>query len=311
MIACIINPASAGGKTGTRAPALIEALRGQLGNELRIHVTCVRGEAEATALRLASEHSIRTIIAVGGDGTVQEVVNGLRINGAPTSSLPTLGILSSGTGQGLAQGLNLPRGLRDQIGVITAGYSRAMDLGHVRFRDRRRTLCGRLFVNECQLGIGAAVVREVESAPKRMNGRMTFALGAFRMLFRHPNQDLTIAVDGHAIESHRVLGVVIGNGQFTGGGMNLTPGANPFDGTLDLLVMKEQSLPVRLANLRRIYSARHVHTPHFSLRPVRSLTIAAEDSVEIEADGEYLGVTPCSIEAVPAAVRVCIPREGT
>jgi diacylglycerol kinase (ATP) len=122
-----------------------------------------------------------------------------------------------------------------------------------------------------------------------------------------PNRAAIVVPDEGAPEQLSVLGIVFGNGAFTGGGMNLTPGATPFDGWLDLLVMGAQSVCRRISNLSRIYSAGHIGRREFSLRRCRQATVTSVEPIDVEADGEYLGSTPCTVTLAPAIFPVIVP----
>lgn len=309
MIICIANPASAGGRTAAKIPEVIEGLRARFSTEVALITTRSRGDAEDVARHLDGTSGSGLVIAVGGDGTYQEIANGLVSAGRPPSTI-RLGLISSGTGQGLAQGLGLPQSLNEQLDVIAAGRRRGMDIGLVEYRDTHGHDQRRCFVNECQCGIGGAVVRDVESRQKRFGGRLEFGLGALIKTITHPDQRVQIHSDAGVARDELVMGIVVGNGAFTGGGMHLTPGASPFDGRLSLLVMWAQSLVRRWCNLSRIYSARHIQHPEFSLSEFTSLSLTSADHVPLEADGEFLGILPCSISVLPSAITVIVPGES-
>ncbi|MEK7670959.1 MAG: hypothetical protein AAB344_01915, partial [Bacteroidota bacterium] len=160
------------------------------------------------------------------------------------------------------------------------------------------------FINECQIGIGAEVVRKTAPGRKRMGGRLAYGLRTLSLLFRYESSRLNVWVDGQEHVSRQLMGVVIGNGPITAGGMQLTPNAVLNDGALDLLIIQEQSVLQRIRSFSRIYNGRHVFLPTFDSLRGRSVRIESEGLVNIAADGEFLGHLPCSIEVVPSAMNV-------
>ena len=310
MVTCIVNPSSAGGRTASMIPSIREGLGSRYTEFIEWHITTRPGDAREFVSRSVDRSRLRTIIVIGGDGTLQEVANGWMDLPVDLRHGVRFGLVSSGTGQGLAQGLALPHDLRAQFDLITSGQVRKLDLGRVVHSSPDGTDRVRYFVNECQFGIGGAVVRDVEHRGKTRSGRWTFAAAAFRQALTIRNRPLDITCDHDPIGTNLSIGLVIGNGPFTGGGMHLTPGASPFDGMLDLLIMAAQTVPQRIANLRRIYSASHVGRREFSIRRFAHAEVRSSEPIEVEADGEFLGTTPCRISLVPGIFPLIVPAEA-
>jgi YegS/Rv2252/BmrU family lipid kinase len=310
MITCLVNPVSAGGRTASIAGQIREGLESRLRQSVALHLTTERFDARRFVSTTLGSGNADLIVVVGGDGTLQEVANGWMDHAEGRRNGTVFGLVSSGTGQGLAQGLGLPTDHRAQLDIIARRCVRRLDLGHISTTSIDGSVERRWFINECQMGIGGAVVRDVEARGKRRSGRWTFATAAFRRALTIPNAAVSIVRDGKPMLPVSILGLVIGNGAFTGGGMNLTPGASPFDGHLDLLVMRAQTVPQRIANLGRIYSASHVGRPEFSLTRCDRLSVEALKPVEVEADGEFLGTTPCRISLCASALPFIVPPEA-
>ena len=298
----ILNPASSGGRTGRRRQHILRVLEGCLGREFSLCVT--RRPLEATeSARAAIEDGSELIIAAGGDGTIQEVVNGFFSNGQPLNPSCTLGIISSGTGHGLAQSLALPPDFERQVDIVCSGRTRLMDVGKISFLGDNGKVAGRYFVNECQIGIGAAVVRGVQSRQKRLGGLLAFGLGTFLQALLYRENLLTMSLDGALEITQSLVGVVVANGSHTAGGMNLAPRAHLDDGVLDVLLIHEQSITERVRNFPRIYSGRHVESEKFSYYQAEEISIGSAESVFVAADGEFLGSTPCQIQVLAKALR--------
>jgi diacylglycerol kinase (ATP) len=306
----IINPASSGGKTGAKQWEILNALDRKLGSAYSL---CVTGEPlEACfSARQAILDGSKLIVTVGGDGTIQETVNGFFSNGKVINPSCQLGIIDSGTGHGFAQSLGLPTGLEEQLEVIQRGQTQSIDLGKVVFSDEIGQPSEHYFINECQAGIGGEVVKRVQSKHKRLGGLIAFGAITLLTALRYPNQSMTVEIDGMTGITERFIGVVIGNGNYMAGGMNLIPHAKVDDGLFDILLMHEQSLPQRLWNFPKIYSGRHLASPKFTLHRGKKVTLSSSERVTFEADGEFLGSLPCSIEILPSAlqVRLSIPEK--
>lgn len=292
----VLNPASAGGKTGRRQKEIVRAVEQRFG-PVTLIPTEKNGDLPAGAIDGA------VILVAGGDGTIQHVVNALLQNGSSDGSSPELAILSVGTGCGFAQSLGIPRGLGLQVRLAAEGQARVVDVGMLEYTGFDGARVMRYFVNECQLGIGADVVRRVEGGGKRAGGRFTFGLATLNSVFMHRNQNLAVTADGLRYDG-KMCGVTVANGPRMGGGMNLVPGASVEDGRLDLLIMGDLTVGQRLRAFPRIYNGSHARSNGFFLRQAKHMTIRSDETVVVAADGEILGMTPCTIGIVPTAIRI-------
>jgi diacylglycerol kinase (ATP) len=299
----IFNPASAGGRTARRQRQILSAIEGRFGKVYSLCVT--RSPLQATeSARLAVSHGVELIIAVGGDGTIQEVVNGFFSNGQQMNPSCVLGIVNSGTGQGLAQSIGLPSCVERQVDIICDGKPHAIDVGRVRYLDNMGDARERHFINECQLGLGAAVVKGVQSTHKQAGGRLAFGASALLNGLRYRSQPLVIRLDNTFEITQSLLGLAITNGAYTGGGMNLVPQAKVDDGFLDVLLIHEQSICDRVKNFPKIYSGRHVGSKGFSCFQAAEIAVSTAEKVPLAADGELLGTTPCRVDVLPRALLV-------
>lgn len=304
----IINPVSAGGRTARRLDEILDAVKIEFGHNWTLDFTRAPGDATTLTLR-ALRRRCKLIIAVGGDGTIQEVVNGFVSNDRLVNPVAELAVVSSGTGQGFAQSLGLTRSIAEQVAVAAHGERRFVDVGRINYGNGSGSV--RYFVNECQLGIGGAVVQTVQQNYKRFGGKIAFGAATVQTVFHHPNQSMNLRLDGERIVSGRYTGVVIANGAFTGGGMNLAPGAIMDDGRLDVVIMNNLSILQRLLSFPKIYNGSHVRSKRFECLAATRVAIESEEEVLIEADGELLGTTPCEVEIIPKILPVrCRKPEG-
>ena len=301
----IINPAAGGGRARHAADGILQALTIRLGAGFGVRMTARQFDAWKFAAD-AVKCGMRRIIVVGGDGTLQEVVNGLLSAGTGARTC-SVGLLSCGTGCGFAQSIGLPRNPLKQIDVACFGEAKSFDAGFLEYADpvgRKRT---RWFVNECQIGLGAEVCRTVRRGHKSLGGRMAFGLGALQSVMTHSNEKMRIRFDERESVDGKFTGIVAGNGACTGGGMNLVPGARPDDGLLRVLLMGDLSRAERLRSFPKIYSGRHVHAPGFRTMDTTYMRIDTEEPSLVAADGELLGTTPASVRVSPRAFSVVCP----
>ena len=299
----ILNPTAGGGKAGKEASRILAGIRRSLGGGYTLYLT--RKPLDATAMaREVILDGAELVVAVGGDGTIQEVVNGFFIDGRLISLGCQLGIINTGTGQGFAQSLGLPANIESQCEVVASGGVRRLDVGRVSFADGNGEPGFRYFVNECQAGIGGIVVENVRSQHKRLGGTLAFGLKTLAAAMSFPEPEITVSIDGCPGQTGKFIGVVAANGKFTAGGMRLTPRADVGDGLLDFLFIKEQTLLERLKNFPKIYSGRHLGSPQFNCHQGKTLSLDSEQKVLFEADGELLGCLPCDIEIRPSVLKV-------
>ncbi len=300
----IMNPAAAGGMTRKALPRIKRTILARSEAVTDICITTRPLDAFYAAQRIADQGYDRLIV-VGGDGTLHETVNGLASAGMLPNGPYSLGIIACGSGNGLAQSMGLPADVDEQIDIAVRGQSRTIDLARIVLRSVHGTMIERYFVNECQIGIGAAVVRRVGSRQKRIGGLLAYGLGTVATLFRYPDQviDLCFEDGPHWIE--QMAGLSIGNGSRTAAGMQLTPDALLDDGLLDVLVIGGQSVVRRFRSFPKIYTGGHRADPAFRFVKSGAIDIRSCEPVPVAADGEVLGTTPCSITVVPAALNVC------
>jgi len=302
----IINPTSAGGRTAMLQSDILKLVEQQIGTTYSVCITEQPMHAVTSAAE-ALEQGCTKFLVVGGNGTINEVINGLMQNGMETSRTNTLGIISSGSGEGLARSLGLPRELEEQIRVALWGKPRNIDVAKVSYTDSKGVRKSRLFINESQIGIGAEVVRSTTQHRKRVGGLIAYGLRTLSLVFRYQSPCMKIVVDGTFETTRKVMGIAIGNGAITAGGMRLTPKADLNDGLLNVLIINEQKLPQRVRSFLSIYSGHHGEAPAFDYVNGTSIAVRSDAPVGLSADGEFLGFLPCSIELLPSSIRILRP----
>lgn len=294
----VANPVSGAGK----GKLVIEHLKTLFGNDSWAVVSETTHKGHGILLaKLAVEAGANLVIVVGGDGTINEVVNGMLLARAPVCDL---GIVNCGSGAGVAQTLGLPDSVDGQLERIFQTAAKPYDVGKVTCADKNGASIDRFFVNECQAGISGAIVSKVGLAHKKLGGSLAFGLASVWELCRYKATRMRVDLDGKAGVAQPMLGVVTGNGNYCAGGMQLTPGALPADGGLDVLSIRDMNLYHRLRTFSQVYAGNHIRSGYYSLQRAQTISIASDRPVWVETDGELTGKTPCTISVLPGAIRV-------
>ena len=282
-----------------RDPRTLEALFHGAGMECEIRRTEGPGHAIELA-RAALEQGHSYLVAVGGDGTIQEVVNGMMDDRGPLNPAAVLGILPSGSGSDFVRTVGLPRRPSRAIVRLSGGGVAEVDLGRVSYTvgDRTET---RWFANIAEAGIGAEIVRRAERVPRRLRqGRYLVGFGMGLTAFT--KTDARIVLDGQSLDT-QLTDLIVANAQFFGGGMRIAPGADPADGFFDVLIVKGSKRKY-VAALVKLYGGRHLPSPAIDCHRARRIEVTAAQPLLVEADGELLGTTPAVFEIAEHALRL-------
>ncbi len=293
----IANPQAGRGKVDAALPAVERVLRDH-GLDYRIVRTTHAGHATEAA-RQALRGGERFLVAVGGDGTVHEVVNGMIEDGQAVAPDAVLGVVAAGSGCDFVRSFGLPGDAAQAAGRLAGDQVRTIDVGSV-------TCAGddepRYFVNIAEAGLGGAVVARTAGLTRagRFLGGAKYAAGFWLTLPRFRPAPVRIDADGHAY-AWRAFNVVVANCRFYGGGMHISPKSDPGDCLLDVLVMtgpKSDSF----TTLPKVYKGAHLPHRHIAELRAGQLRVEADTPFPVEADGEILGSTPASFGIIPAVI---------
>jgi diacylglycerol kinase (ATP) len=297
----IANPAAGGGRVLAELPKIEKGLRAR-GLEHRTVRTAGPGDATRAA-RDAIEGGERFLVAVGGDGTVHEVVNGMIGESGPLVPDAVLGVLAAGSGCDFVRTFGLPDDTVRACGHLEGDGLFAIDVGKVTFSGSDGKPVMRYFPNVAEVGLGAAVVSRAARLPRRL-GRSRYFFAFWLCLPRFRPAVVMVRAERKAYEG-RAHNVVVANCQYYGGGMKISPRSWPGDGFLDVLVMVGPKSDA-FTMLPKIYRGEHL--PHRNVVELRARTVIvdADRPLVVEADGEVLGTTPASFEVLPQALRLKI-----
>lgn len=300
----VVNPAAAGGKVGRRWAALERELREALG-ACRFVPTVALGDGIRLA-RAAVESGATTVLSLGGDGTHNEVLNGILAAAAPTGSV-RLGILPAGTGGDFRRLLLHGGSIEESARHVAAAEDHAIDVGSVRYVDDDGREGHRWFLNIASCGVSGLVCRLVNESGKKLGGKATFLLATLRATLRYDPARVRVEVDGEAVGDFTVSSVAACNGRFAGGGMMFAPTARLADGLLDVTVIRHASFAKVLRLSPKLYDGTHVDM-HGLVSTFRGRVIRVEPlgsaRAWVEIDGEAPGFAPIEIRVHPAAVRL-------
>jgi diacylglycerol kinase (ATP) len=245
----------------------------------------------------ASEAHGALLVVVGGDGTVNEVVNGVAGTDAE------IAVLSSGTGEDFGRTHGVPVRFEDAVRTVLGGATRTIDLGRVECEGSP----SRLFANVGSVGMSGAVARRANSMSKALGGRVTFFYALTREFLAWQNTRVVVELDGGVQREGLLHDVIVANGNFHGGGMKLAPDALQDDGLFDVVTIGDVTKLDFVTTAPKLYSGRYLSHPKVEL--LRSSTVAMHgaEPLPVEVDGEPIGMTPARFEVVPAALRLRVP----
>jgi YegS/Rv2252/BmrU family lipid kinase len=296
----LVNPASENGATGRRWPEIAKraAAAGLSGDAL---LSERPGQLTELARRAADEGA-QLLVAVGGDGTVHEVVNG--IAGRPGVDLA---ILPRGTGRDFVRTYGIPRSLDDAVRTAKDGRVREIDLGRARFRSRQGEDAQAYFANIASAGMSGAIAKRANETSKALGGKASYFWSTFAVFARWRTSEIVVEV-GTETRRGRMHDVIVANGRYLGGGMMICPQAEPDDGVFDVLLIGDLTKRDLLLTLPKTYRGRHLPHPKAELLRGATVEIDADKPLPVELDGEQPGTTPVRFELVPHALRLHVPN---
>ena len=327
----IANPSAGRGRTGRALPTLVRAVREAIG-DADVAETARRGDAEALAATAARERR-RLVVGLGGDGTLDEIVNGMlstrqtskEFEGRPPEReaglLPTLGIVGTGTGGDFGRSLGIPHELGAYLAALRDGEDRAVDIGWAQFSGRDGRPVRRAWINVLSAGVGGLVDRYTAAAPSFLGGRLAYAQATLRAIVMCRRVKLVCDyVDPHGerralpVDAHAVA---VCNGRTFGGGMNIAPMARLDDGLLEVVVFQTRTRWRLVGRLKTVYLGTHILEPgvdHFSCRELelRPAGPPAERRPRaglfpLDVDGDPLGDVPLTVGLAREALHVRAP----
>jgi diacylglycerol kinase (ATP) len=301
----VVNPESANGKTASIWAHLLNRFpdRPSIDYELTRYSTHA---SEITTRALEADYE--TVVAVGGDGTVNEVLNGFYRAGRLINPKARLSYVPCGTGKDLARTLGMSDFTPEQILESIAEYRvLKLDHGMARFRANDEQQRIRYFMNEASVGFSADTVRVVNRSSKALGGKVSFFLGVFRCLAGLKNHAIRIDVDGEQWYSGKAFLVAIANGKFFGGSMQIAPRAQMNDSVFDIVLITTLKRLEVVKHIGKIYSGEHLALPQVSTTRGKTVRITSEEFVPIEMDGEQPGALDAQFSMIEKGINLLAP----
>ncbi|HET6602401.1 MAG TPA: diacylglycerol kinase family protein [Gaiella sp.] len=297
----LVNPASANGSTGRRWPELARraaaaGLEGAtLFSERQGHLAELAREAALDGAEL--------LVVVGGDGSVNEVANGL----AGLGRQPEVAIVPRGTGWDFSRTFGIPRKVDDAVHVALEGDVRTIDVGRVSYRAWDGSDATASFANVASAGMSGAIAKRANETSKALGGKASYLWATFAVFSGWEATEIEVVVDDER-RTGRMFDVVVANGRFFGGGLQICPEAQPDDGVFDVLTIGDVTKRDLVQTMPKMYRGTHLPHPKAELLRGSSVTVTSETPLPIELDGEQPGTTPVTFEVAAAALRLRVPR---
>lgn len=290
----ILNPVAGGGKAAEQVAPAVHEIFLESGITYDIAATKKKGDGTVLAER-AAEAGYTTVVAVGGDGTINEVATGLV--GTPI----VLGIIPVGSGNGLARGLRIPLNYWDACRLILRGESLAIDVGEV---------CGRYFFATSGIGFDAHVGKIYNEQPGHSRGLLPYFQFAVTEFFNYEPREVLLTFNGQT-SRHIPFVLTVANGEQYGGGAIIAPGALPNDGFFDLVIIPQTHPLQILAHLPKLFSGTVDQFPHFESYNTNAVTIQRSGPGPVHVDGEsFMADETLEYRLLPKALHVQVPRNA-
>lgn len=298
----VVNPKSANGATGKRWGELAAQIARTLSD---FGVEFTRGPMDAAKLaQHAIESGYECIVAVGGDGTINEAVNGFFKDGKAINPNAALGVLPRGTGGDFRKTFDWDTDFDAAVRRLKTSDTRPFDVGRLEFKGHDGTQQVRYFANICSFGVSGLVDEEVNRTSKALGGKLSFMWGSLKALTKYRDQVVRVSFDGKPAETIPVTTLSVANGKYFGGGMKVAPDADVSDGLFDVTIWSGYGVTDFVLRSGSVYSGAHVHWKGTRTLRAKEVVAESEERVLIDCDGEQPGMLPCKMTILPAAIRL-------
>lgn len=285
----IVNPVAGKGKS-TKIIPIIKEVMDTYNCTYDIKITEKVGDAKLFA-KEAKYKSFSTIVSVGGDGTLHEVVNGM------VGGKQKLGVIPSGTGNDFIRALKIPFNTREALEVLVKQHSLSIDLGR---------LNGKYFVNFCSVGLDALIAQEANKIKKYFSSTYSYVIGTVKALSKFKSIKIDLVIDGER-HSEEIMLIAVCNGSYYGGGMKIAPEAQISDGKFDICIVRKMPKLKLLFLFPTIFKGEHIKYKEVKTYRGKHVEIFSKDNINVNADGEIINNRPIKFEAVNKKIDVIIP----
>jgi YegS/Rv2252/BmrU family lipid kinase len=297
----LVNPAAGNGSAGQRWAelAMLAADAGLRGDALLSEAPGHIGELALQAVLGGAQR----LIVIGGDGTVNEAVNGVLAAGSTTVELA---VVPRGTGDDFARSLGIPTRPEEALRIAAAGSLRTIDAGRASYQDWNGSPSERYFVNFAGAGISGAVARRGAATSRRMGAKPAYLWATVAVFLRWKSVPMEVELDD-STRSAVLYEVLVANGPYTAGGMRIAPDAVPDDGQFDTVLIGDFTKAEFAVTFPKIYRGTHVGHAKVEVVRARTVGVSAAEPLPVVLDGEQPGTTPARFEVLPGALRLRVP----
>ena len=301
-ISIIINPNAGNGSTGKKWPKIKALARDRLG-PFQEHITAGPGHGKKLTIEAIAKGA-GLVVCIGGDGTLNEVINGIMECGRDAPSDLVLGFVPDGTGCDFVRTVAIPRNVAQAIDVIAAYHVCSIDLGRLFFKDHTGRDCCRYFHNVTSFGLGGEVDQRVNNTTKFFGPFLSFIWATLISIFLYGKKRIRLKIDDAIENEFTIWNVAAANGQYFGGGMRIAPDASIDDGLLDVMIVGDLSLPEVLMNLPKLYNGKIKSVDKVVAFTGKKIVATSDQHVLLDVDGEQPGTLPVSLDMLPGALNV-------
>jgi YegS/Rv2252/BmrU family lipid kinase len=301
-IVAIVNPNSADGATGRRWPKTASLLREGIGAHETVFTS--GPEMAISAARAAVRAGASLIIAVGGDGTLNEVINGFfDEDGAPIATEAAVGLIPAGTGGDFRRTAGIPVDTKGAVRCL-ARPRRRVDVGRLIYTTPGGGSGIRHFINVASCGVSGLVDRYANQGSKRLGGKISFVLASLRALSAYRDRRVRVRFDDGPTKEMAITSLAVANGQYFGGGMWVAPQGALDDGVLEVTIWSGFGVSDFVFKASRLYNGTHLALAGASAYRARKVVVESEQEVLLDVDGEQVGVLPATWQVLPGALRM-------
>ncbi len=288
--AFVVNPIAGDGKAGRIWPKLEEMLQ-QSGQSYRVYFTRNAGDGTGLAAR-ASDQGAELVVAVGGDGTLKEVLNGIDLE------RNIFGMIPAGTGNGFIRSLSIPLKWEKAFQGLARWEPRRIDIGRAN---------NVLFLNSAGVGLDGAVASAASAKYKSLKGYLAYAFALVDQAVAFNRFQCKVKCNGLYFEDHRSLVVLVANGRYYGGKLCIAPQASLDDGYLDLVLIKKRSIPDLLVTGARVAVRKHLSSKAIIKMQGQTFDIETSREVPLQIDGDVISTASVKVETLSSALKVLAP----
>jgi YegS/Rv2252/BmrU family lipid kinase len=246
------------------------------------------------------------IAAVGGDGTINEVLNGFYINRKKINQTTMFTAVPMGTASDLSRVISFRKGVEDICDLWKAASCISSDVAEATFKGWDGKETSRFFMNIADTGLGSETVMRVNRSSKLLGGFGSFLVGTVSTLIGFKNRNVSVYVDGREVYAGSSSLVAVANGKYFGGGMMIAPNAEINDGLFDVVILKDFNKMELICHLPLVYKGGHLGHSKVSVCRGREVVVHSTDQIFLEMDGESPGYSNVSFRLIPDDIRILI-----